>query len=200
VRAKAAAFYERASAAGYRLQFDQRLWWLTRYGHALPEVEAHLPAATLRALQRVFVELHGSEDLLRAKTRGGMDADFLLGNWVVEYDERSHFTRARLATFVHYPRGTTLGYDTGEYSRLIEVHYARGERGFAHKKAAEFPGPGGRMRQRAYFDAFRDLAAPTLQSHPVLRVASPEEDAVVGLQRFEACLRQTGVQNSTLGP
>jgi len=61
------------------------------------------------------------------------------------------------------------------YKRLVTLHRAAGDKGFAHKSASEFPGPAGRMRQRAYFDAFRDLAAPTLQGHPALRVASPEE-------------------------
>jgi len=125
-----------------------------------------------------------------------MDVDFLCGDYVVEYDERSHFTSARLATFSHYPDGVAFGYDVEAYKRLVTLHRAAGDKGFAHKSASEFPGPAGRMRQRAYFDAFRDLAAPTLQGHPALRVASPEEDPALGLERFEACLVFSGSRTS----
>ena len=188
MRKHAAAFYAQAVPAGHKLQPDQPLWWLTPRGHVQPKVETALPQEVLSALARIFAELDGDEDGMRAKTRGSMSADFLLGEHVVEYDERSHFTGSPLATFDHYPDDVALGYNSEDYKRLIVLHRLRGERGFKHKLAAEFPGPGGRMRQRAYFDAFRDLTAPSLQGHPVLRVASPEEDPVVGLQRFEACL------------
>lgn len=193
MRKHASAFHARTTAAGYLLVPDQRLWWLTRHGHVSAEVGDRLEAPVLRALQLIFGQLGGDQQLLRDKTRGSMDADFLLRDWVVEYDERSHFTSARLATFAYYPDDVALGYDVDEYRRLIGVHRVAAERGFAHKQAAEFPGPAGRMRQRAYFDAFRDLAAPALQGHPVLRVASPEEDPQRGLQRFEACLTHSGL-------
>ena len=188
MRKHAAAFYAQATPVGYDLQPDQPLWWLTPRGHVHANVEAGLPREILAALQRIFAALEGNEDVLRAKTRGSMSADFLLAEQVVEYDERSHFTGARLATFEHYPEDALLGYDVEDYKRLLAIHRSRGERGFKHRTAAEFPSEGGRARQRAYFDAFRDLAAPSLQGQPVLRIASPEEDPVLGLARFEACL------------
>jgi hypothetical protein len=188
MRRHAAAFYAQAQAAGFDLAPDQSLWWLTPRGHTQSSVEAQLPRSVLDALQCVFERLGGDEVVMRAKTRGAMSADFLIHEQVVEHDERSHFTGPRLASFDCYPVGVLLGYDVENYKALIGAHRQHGERGFAHKLAAEFPGKGGRMRQRAYFDAFRDLAAPSLQGQPVLRVANPEEDPLLGLQRFEACL------------
>jgi hypothetical protein len=190
MRRHAAAFYARATAAGHDLCPDQSLGWLTRYGHLQAEVRARLPRSVQHALDSVFAELGGDERALRGKTRGAMTVDFLLRRdaHVVEHDERSHFTTARLTTFAYYPPDTLLGYDLQGYQDLCELHRARGYRGFAHKTATEFPGTGGRARQRAYFDAFRDLSAPALQGRPLLRVANPEENPDVALDRFEACL------------
>lgn len=190
MRRHAAAFYARATAAGYELQADQSLDWLTRYGHLQPDVHANLPRAVLDALASIFTELDGDARALREKTRGAMTADFVLEPQarVVEHDEHSHFTTARLSTFAYYPPDLPLGYDPAFYQELCERHRGRGDRGFAHKMAVEFPGAGGRTRQRAYFDAFRDLAGPVLQGSAVVRVANPEEDPELGLERFRACL------------
>jgi hypothetical protein len=192
MRRHAAAFYGAAKAAGYELRADQSLAWLTRYGHLQPDVQANLPNPARDAIAAIFAELGGDEDQLRKKTRGAPQADFLLepAGWNVEYDEISHFTTPRLATFAHYPTDVPLGYDAVAYQELCRLHERRGNRGFAHKTAAEFPGRHGRARQRAYFDAFRDLAAPTFQAHPLIRVASPEHDPDLGLERFTACLKQ----------
>ena len=71
-----------------------------------------------------------------------------------------HFIVQRFATFAVYPAETMLGFDVAEYAKLCLRLSRRAERAFAHRGAAEFPGPDGRARQRAYFDAFRDLVAP----------------------------------------
>lgn len=196
MRRHAAAFHAVASAAGFDLQPDEDLDWLTRYGHLQPTAAAKLPSNALKAIEAIFAELGGDDEALRAKTRGRMDADFLLqpGSWHVEYDERSHFTTARRATFAHYPAAVPLGYDVEAYQELCQLHARRGNKGFAHKTAREFPGPLGRARQRAYLDAFRDLAAPALHGRPLIRVASPEEDPHVGLERFRACLALLGIE------
>ena len=186
----AVAFHRVAASAGYQLAEEQKLPWLTRYGHLHPPVRELLPANVVDALDLVLEDLDGDPAKLRAKTRGAMRADFLLlPSRHVEYDERSHFTRVRMATFARYPDDVPLAFDADAFCELCEHHYVRAERGFAHKTADEFPGPGGRMRQRAYFDAFRDLAAPHLQGAPLVLVACPKEDPAVGLQRFVACLK-----------
>jgi hypothetical protein len=190
----AVEFSAAAAEVGYHLAPEAKLEWLTPRGHAHPAVEHKLDSTTREALIAMFAALGGNYPMLRAKTRGTTRADFLYLDHIVEYDERSHFTRWRLLTLDHYPPDAQLAFDIDEYRELIAAHQARGETGFAHKTAAEFPGPAGRARQRAYLDAFRDLAAPELHGTPVLRVACPEEDAVVGVQRFVAVLQRAGLQ------
>lgn len=107
-----------------------------------------------------------------------MTADFLVASTEleVEYDEIQHFTTARIATLELYPRDAPLAFAPADYVKVAEQWRARGDKGFAHKQAAEFPGPAGRQRQRAYFDTFRDLAAPHFGNGPVLRIPAPDNN------------------------
>jgi len=187
-------FQARAKTAGITLRPDVKLPWLTRNGHLQPEVQKRIAAETCTALDRILAALGGDRDALASKTRGSMRADFLLepqGVVVVEYDEVQHFTSARLETLAHYPSNTRLAFDADAYAALVKRWTARGDRGFAHKEAAEFPGPSGRMRQRAYFDALRDLVAPHFGNGPLIRVPAPDNDydaAVTGLREQIAAL------------
>lgn len=176
-------FHSVAKSAGVDLLADVRLPWLTRHGHVAPAVRDQLPATTNAALDSILQALGGDANALAAKTRGGMTADFLAPstNLEVEYDEIQHFTTARITTLKLYPRDALLAFVPATYLAIAEHWRARGDKGFAHKQAAEFPGPRGRQRQRAYFDAFRDLAAPHFGNGPVLRVPAPDnkyEEAV----------------------
>lgn len=103
---------------------------------------------------------------------------------VVEYDEVQHFTTARLTTLRLYPAEAPLTFSPDEYAAIVERWMAKGDKGFAHKEAAEFPGRGDRQRQRAYFDALRDLIAPHFGNGPVLRVAAPADDYDAAARRL----------------
>ncbi|MGH2712563.1 MAG: hypothetical protein ACRDM7_01515 [Thermoleophilaceae bacterium] len=72
-----------------------------------------------------------------------------------------------------------------KYRALCERLRERSDRDFAHKTAVEFPGPHGRQRQRAYFDAVRDFGAPVFGHGPVVRVPAPERDAGLALSHFK---------------
>lgn len=170
-------FHAHARGLGIDLRADVARPWLTRNGHLNKEVRAKLPSDTIEALDAMFAALGGDPAALMAKTRGAMRADFLLttSDLVVEYDEVQHFTTARLATLKLYPADAALHFDHSTYVTLTEQWRVRGDRGFAHKEAAKFPGPAGRQRQRAYFDAFRDLAAPSFDG-PVIRIAAPDNN------------------------
>lgn len=191
----APVFQKHAEAAGLLLEADVTFSWLTPRGHLAAAVQERLPRKTLGALDRILAALNGDPDRLAAKTRGSMRADFvLLPNRVhVEYDEIQHFTTARSTTLALYPSDAALGFGLDAYRRLVEQWRSKGDKGFAHKEAAEFPGPGGRQRQRAYFDAFRDLVAPHFGDGPVLRLAAPDDDyadAVTQLERQARALRR----------
>jgi len=120
-----------------------------------------------------------------------MTADFLLepDGVVVEYDEIQHFTTARGTTLALYPAGAPLGFDLAAYAQTVKHWRARGDRGFAHKQAPEFPGVAGRQRQRAYFDALRDLAAPHFDDGPLIRIAAPGNDYAAAVATLQTAAR-----------
>ena len=127
----------------------------------------------------------------RSKTRGSMRADFLLEpeGLHIEYDEIQHFTTARLTTLDLYPEDTVVAFSPADYRATVEMWRSKGDKAFAHKEAAEFPGRLGRQRQRAYLDAFRDLVGSYFGNRPVVRIAAPDNDyrdAVARLGRLVA--------------
>jgi len=183
-------FQRRSQAAGIDLRADVALDWLTRNGHLKPDVHQRLPSTTIRALDWILEALDGDRQALAAKPRGSMRVDFLLEpqGVVVEYDEVQHFTTARLKTLSLYPATAPLGFDLNDYMALVRRWSPRGDKGFAHKTAAEFPGPAGRQRQRAYFDAVRDLVAPHFGNGPLIRIASPDNDYGAAVARLRAAV------------
>lgn len=183
----APVFAKLAAEAGIELKPEVNLPWLTRNGHLKMEVRRALPPKALSVIDRIFAALGGDEELLAAKTRGSMRADFLLlpAETQVEYDEVQHFTTARLETFKLYPEGTPLGFDLGEYSEIVQTWIPKADKAFAHKQAVEFPGERGRQRQRAYFDAFRDIAAPHFGNGLLIRIPAPDYDYESAVQRLK---------------
>jgi hypothetical protein len=188
-------FHSLAEAEGFELRAEAPVPWLTRNGHLKAEVRDRLPAWAIDGLDRILDALDGDADRLANKTRGSMRADFLLmpQQIEVEYDEVQHFTGARLATLGLYPVETDLAFDVKEYASIVSRWRSAGERGFAHRTAAEFPGASGRARQRAYFDAFRDIAAPFFGNGPVLRVPAPDNDYAAAVDRLRRLVASTGV-------
>lgn len=128
-------------------------------------------------MSKIFVALGGIEAEQAAKRTTPLPGDFVheQSGVMIEIDESQHFTTARLTTLELYPSDAPLGFSLGSYRDLCEQWRARSERYRASKDARGF-GPGGRVRQRAYHDALRDLAAPVMGHPPVLRVAAPDRD------------------------
>ena len=104
----------------------------------------------------------GNEKPLAAKRRGSDPTpDFLLNcRQIIEVDEIQHFTTDRLTTLRLYPGDIELGFGLSEYISLCETWRPTADRYRTAKPTQDFPHPGGRRAQRAYFDALRDLAAP----------------------------------------
>lgn len=178
-------FARLAATAGIQLQAEVTLPWLTRNGHLKPEVRQGLPPDALSAIERIFAALGGDDKLMAAKTRGSVRADFLLPSGIqVEYDEVQHFTTARLETLNQYAEDAPLGFDLREYIEITNAWIPKADKAFAHKQAAEFPGERGRQRQRAYFDAFRDIAAPHFGNGPLIRIPGPDNDYESAVQRL----------------
>lgn len=179
-------FARLAATAGIQLKPEVTLPWLTRNGHMKPELREGLPADALSVIERIFAVLGGDDKLMAAKTRGSVRADFLLRSGIqVEYDEVQHFTTARFETLSIYSESVPLGFDLGEYAEITSAWIPKADKAFAHKQAAEFPGERGRQRQRAYFDAFRDIAAPHFGNGPLIRIPAPDNDYESAVQRLK---------------
>jgi hypothetical protein len=181
-------FYSLARADGIELQHDAAASWLTNVGH----LNATLSPSVARQLRELHLKLGGDPTLLASKRGGGGPRlDFLIAerHLVVEVDEIQHFTTDRLTTLRSYGDSPNLAYDVENYCSLISRWHGRADRYRAAKPAADFPFPGGRRAQRAYFDTCRDLAASE-GGLRVLRVPAPECDGALAYRRFTDALDQ----------
>jgi hypothetical protein len=180
-------FMAAARAAGYAITSGAPVPGLTGRGHLEPGLVAAAPEEVIAALHGMFVALGGDEAVLRTKRSAPLRPDGLLGGRLLEVDEIQHFTTARLMTLDRYADDASVGFDRDEYQSLCR-HWAPrgGDRYRASKPTVDFPRPGGRTAQRAYFDALRDLAAPYLSVGPVLRIPAPECDPAIALTRLRA--------------
>lgn len=166
------AFALAAAADGIRLD-TQSVPWICQRGHyALPS-----GSVAREALASIYAAFDGNAVALEAAPATRLTGDFVhaASKTVIEVDEHQHFTSARLTSFDSYPAAALLGFDPVAYAEMCGVWRLRADRAFAHKAARGF-GPGGRQRQRAYYDALRDLAAPEMGYSPVIRILAPDGD------------------------
>jgi hypothetical protein len=165
--------------------------WLTNKGHLEEKIRVTLDEQAGLALDTIYRTLGGDEKLLLEK-RGGSNPriDFVLARQtlIVEVDEIQHFTSDRLTSLDLYPPRTNFEFDVEEYRSLVVRWRKTGDGYRAAKPTRDFPFAGGRRAQRAYFDALRDLAAPSL-GWRVLRLPAPECDGAVAYARFKVALK-----------
>lgn len=183
-----------AREAGIELVPGSALPWLTNRGHLNPVLHEAVSDGALNMLRTIHQRLGGDELALANKRSGsGLRPDFLLpsAGLIVEVDEIQHFTSDRLLTLELYPDQTQLAFDVDEYRGLIRRWGSVADGYRAAKRAVDFPRPGGRRAQRAYFDAVRDLAAPSF-GWVVLRVPAPECDASIAAARLTERLARAG--------
>lgn len=176
------AFRDAARADGIEL-IGQRVEWLNRRGHlGLPNDGRF--AAARAALERVYVALGGDLAMLATATTTPLRGDFVHApsGTLIEVDESQHFTSARLRSLELYPPGSLLGFDRDRYVELCEQWHRRSD-GYYRTKPARGFGAGGRQRQRAYYDALRDLATPAAGRPPLIRIDAADRDAAEAYRR-----------------
>jgi hypothetical protein len=180
-------FHTRATAHGLQLRRRVSFPWLTSHGH-IAAASPLVPRQVIEALRAIYLELGGEETLLQRKRKTLLPVDFVdsESGCIIEIDETQHFTSDRLRTFSLYPDGVELAFDLDLYKRTIHRWRAKADGYRAAKPAADFPWPGGRRAQRAYFDAVRDLLAPFYATQPIMRVIAPDCDGVSAFTRFLA--------------
>jgi hypothetical protein len=172
--------------AGIELEPGNSLPWLSNRGHLNPVLEEAVPKATLDRLSAIHERLGGDENALAGKRAGSSPRpDFFLRSaaLIIEVDEIQHFTSDRLLALELYPQDAQLGFDANEYRSLIRRWSSVADNYRAAKPAVDFPRVGGRRAQRAYFDAVRDLIAPSF-GWTVLRIPAPECNARIAADRL----------------
>lgn len=135
-------------------------------------------ASVYAPVMSIAVGLGANLDVMRLTSRVARPRADLMhkeSKVIIEVDEIQHFTSHRLATFERYPAGTLLGFDVDEYRELCQANSVSADRAWAGKDTATF-GPKSRGKQRAFYDALKDLSIPTAGLPPIVRIPVPDRD------------------------
>lgn len=166
-----------ARAAGTRLDIGRPLRWLTTRGHLEPVVQREAPADVLATLDVIHRSLGGDAHALAHKHAQPLGVDLFGPNReLIELDEVQHFTAERRSALSWYTNRTSFGFNVDQYRGLIDQWRARANAVFTRQWSADFDFQGGRRAQRAYFDAVRDLLAPTFTGHQLVRIPVVDRD------------------------
>jgi hypothetical protein len=167
----------------------QSFAWLSQLGHlALPEGRAR------NVLGEIYVSLGGNLEILATARTTPLRGDYLHPptRTLIEIDESQRFTSARLTSLDLYPEDVRLGFDVEHYRAICRKLRAKSD-GYRAAKGARGFGPGGRARQRAYYDALRDLATPAMGHPPLIRIDASQGDGRAAYQAYRDHL-QTALQ------
>ena len=179
-------FMAAAGTQGIDLEPAAGLSWLSGLGHTEPEAES-APPPVLEQLAALHNALGGSYEFLLGKRRRELPVDFTLsGRVVVELDEFQHFTSSRLTSLDYYD-DFDHDLDIPQYRRLCSRNLAHADAYRRTKQAVDFPFPGGRTAQRAYFDACRDLLGPAF-GYRVIRIPAPSRNVMAAVAALREAL------------
>lgn len=174
-----AAVLLEARALGASAIAGAPLHWLPSRGHLDPIVQRDAPAEVVEALDELHAALGGNRSALARKAATSLQPDLVVASsgQLVEIDEIQHFTAARLTSLSLYPSRVSFGFSIDHYRSLIDTWKAKANAVFTRRWSPDFDFVGGRRAQRAYYDALKDLLAPTFTGMPVLRIPVPDGDA-----------------------
>jgi hypothetical protein len=161
----------------------QSIDWLNQRGHlGLPDPENR--RSTVATLEGIYLALGGDLSTLATARATRLRGDFVhdATGTLIEIDESQHFTTLRLQTLRMYPAGAPLGFSLDHYMQLCRTWGPNSDAYFRTKPARGF-GVGGRQRQRAYYDALRDLASPAMGRPPLIRIDAADRDPVGAYRR-----------------
>jgi hypothetical protein len=180
-----AAFHTAAARDGIILS-PAKVPWLNQRGHYSLPIEAEV---AINTLEEIFTSLGGRPNEQQAKRSTTLPGDFFHADsgTFVEIDEMQHFTSFRLRTLYLYPGDAPLGFDLHQYRELCQRMAPSADKYRAAKEAVGF-GPWGRQRQRAYYDALRDLAIPAMGHPPVIRIPILDGDGETAYARHRGKL------------
>ena len=150
--------------------------------------------STLRELAAILEKYRGFalKDFVKTETLAACDFWLPDPGFILEFDERQHFTTPRKLTLHAYPDDLALGFSGKQWISHCERHDAKDN------------DPPFRDEQRAWYDAWRDLV-PTIKGlQPTVRLyardmvwCSLDPDSNIDQQRFSAFI---GLHSSTQKP
>lgn len=163
-----------AAKDGVYLKPGRKFAWLNSAGPYGLGVSA---SSAFDPVKSIAVDLRGDLEAMKALSRPAkLPVDLIHedSGIVFEVDELQHFTSHRGATFDHYPEDVRVSFDIEEYLRLCTRYSPRADTAFL-RDTFNF-GPKSRGRQRAFYDALKDLSIPAAGLPPVVRIPVPDRD------------------------
>ena len=133
-------------------------------------------------LMAIHARLGGDWSRLEQKRLRPISFDLQVGDILIEIDRRYHFSSARMSTLDFYEDlDHTL--DLDQYRELCSRFSGDADRYRSTREAADFPFPGGRTAQRAYFDAAKDLLSAAY-GYRLIRLPAADDELVkaIGLR------------------
>jgi hypothetical protein len=140
---------------GISFQRDVSFEWITNRAPLGDDFPA--PPRVRYRLMAVHARLGGDWSQLERKRRRPLRFDFQVDDTtLVEVDQRRHFSTARRVTLDFY-EDLDHALDVGQYRELCSRFSSAADKYQSQREAVDFPFPGGRTAQRAYFDTAKDL-------------------------------------------
>jgi hypothetical protein len=137
------------------------------------------PRLTYR-LMAVHARLGGDWSRLEKKRRALLRFDFQVDDsTLIEVEPRYHFSSARMTTLDFY-EDLDHSLDVVQYRELCSRFSGDADRYQSKREAPDFPSPGGRTAQRAYFDTAKDLLAPA-HGYRLIRLPAADDDLIESL-------------------
>jgi hypothetical protein len=143
------------SELGISFQRDVSFEWITNRPPLGDDFPA--PPRVRYRLMAVHARLGGDWTRLERKGRRPLRFDFQVNDTtLVEVDQRQHFSSARMVTLDFY-EDLDHAIDVNQYRELCSRFSSAADQYQSQREAPDFPFPGGRTAQRAYFDTAKDL-------------------------------------------
>lgn len=167
-------------AEGMESQVNVACSWITN--HVPTEFDLSTPPRLLYRLTALHMRLGGDWEQRLTKRELPLRFDLKVGeDKLIEIDFRNHFSSARLDSLDFYD-GLDHSLDLSEYRELCEVHREAADRFQRSRQTAEFPFPGGRSAQVAFFDCAKDLLAPA-HGFDLIRLPAPDGEMTSEMAR-----------------
>jgi hypothetical protein len=128
-------------------------------------------------LMAIHARLGGDWSRLEEKRRRPLLFDFQVDDkTLIEVDRRRHFSSSRMATLDFYDDLDHM-LDVNLYKELCSKFSSAADRYQSKRGASDFPFPGGRTAQRAYFDVAKDLLS-SAYGYRLIRLPAADEELI----------------------